>query len=150
VDDEAARDGRENLRRVEDELSVLLRRARAVSWEMAREVHPRLEANAYGLLLYLWRSGPTRLTDLATQLGIGKGTLSRQIRNLESLGLVCRAPDPVDGRAALLEVTDHGRRRFDEARDARLGQLRRTLDGWPREDLAEFARLLGSFNAASE
>jgi DNA-binding MarR family transcriptional regulator len=150
VDDETARGARDNLRAVEDELTVLLRRARAVSWEMAREVHPRLEANAYGLLLYLWRSGPTRLTDLATQLGIGKGTLSRQIRNLESLGLVRRHPDPVDGRAALLELTEAGQRRFDEARAARLEQLHGTLDGWPRADLAEFARLLRRFNAAPD
>ena len=150
MDDEVGRGGRDNLRTVEDELTVLLRRARAVSWEIARELHPKLEANAYGLLLYLWRSGPTRLTDLATRLGIGKGTLSRQIRNLESLGLVHRMPDPVDGRAALLELTVEGERRFDEARTARLAQLRRTLDGWPRTDVVEFARLLGRFNAAPD
>ncbi|MEV4755239.1 MarR family transcriptional regulator [Micromonospora sp. NPDC049559] len=150
MDDETTRRQADDLRRVEDELSVLLRRARAVSWDMAREVHPRMDANAYGLLLSLWRSGPTRLTDLAVGLGVGKGTLSRQIRNLESLGLVQRRPDPDDGRAALLELTEEGQRRFEEARTARLGPLRRTLNGWPSGDLAEFARLLGRFNAANE
>ncbi|MEE3920036.1 MarR family transcriptional regulator [Micromonospora sp. BRA006-A] len=38
--------------------------------------------------------GSIRLTDLAAKLGIGKGTLSRQIGGLEALGLVRRDPDP--------------------------------------------------------
>lgn len=46
----------ETLRAVEHELTALLRRGRAVSWEVAREVHPNLEPNAYGLLLWLRRS----------------------------------------------------------------------------------------------
>lgn len=138
--------GLDPLRSVEHELTVLLRRARATSWEVAREVHPHLEANAYSLLLWLWRSGPTRLTDLAGQLGISKGTLSRQIRGLESLGLVRRQPDPADGRAALLNLTEQGQRRFDEARGARLQQLHRSLAGWPAGDQVEFARLLHRFN----
>ena len=41
----------ETVRAVEHELTALLRRSRAVSWEIARQVHPNLEPNAYGLLL---------------------------------------------------------------------------------------------------
>ena len=52
---------------------MLLRRSRSVSWEIAREVHPNLEPNAYGLLLWLRRSGPIRLTDLAALLGRQQG-----------------------------------------------------------------------------
>ncbi|MEU4716083.1 MarR family transcriptional regulator [Micromonospora purpureochromogenes] len=136
----------ETLRAVEDELTALLRRGRALSWEIAREVHPNLEPNAYGLLLWLRRSGSIRLTDLAVRLGIGKGTLSRQIHGLEGLGLVRRDPDPDDRRAALISLTEEGTRRFDAARAARLGQIRRTMESWPRRDVAEFARLLHRFN----
>ncbi|MGN9803791.1 MarR family winged helix-turn-helix transcriptional regulator [Micromonospora sp. L32] len=136
----------ETLRAVEDELTALLRRGRALSWEIAREVHPNLEPNAYGLLLWLRRSGSIRLTDLAVRLGIGKGTLSRQIHGLEGLGLVRRDPDPDDRRAALISLTEEGIRRFDAARAARLGQIRRTMESWPRRDVAEFARLLHRFN----
>ncbi|NYF57472.1 MarR family winged helix-turn-helix transcriptional regulator [Micromonospora purpureochromogenes] len=138
----------ETLRAVEDELTALLRRGRALSWEIAREVHPNLEPNAYGLLLWLRRSGSIRLTDLAVRLGIGKGTLSRQIHGLEGLGLVRRDPDPDDRRAALISLTEEGTRRFDAARAARLGQIRKTMESWPRRDVAEFARLLHRFNEA--
>ncbi|WP_422738761.1 MarR family winged helix-turn-helix transcriptional regulator [Micromonospora sp. WMMD729] len=136
----------EPIRAVEHELTALLRRGRAVSWEIAREVHPTLEPNTYGLLLWLRRSGSIRLTELAARLGVGKGTLSRQINGLEALGLVRREPDPSDRRAAQISLTEEGQHRFDVARSARLGEFLRTLDDWPARDVQEFARLLGRFN----
>ncbi|WP_433531935.1 MarR family winged helix-turn-helix transcriptional regulator [Micromonospora sp. CA-263727] len=138
----------ESLREVEHELTALLRRGRAISWEIASEVHPDLEPNTYGLLLWLRRSGAIRLTDLAARLRIGKGTLSRQIQSLESLGLVRREPDPSDRRAAQLSLTEEGQRRFDNARAPRLGQIRRALESWPQQDVEDFARLLRRFNDA--
>lgn len=85
---------------LERELAVFLRRARASSGEMAREVHPELEAAAYGLLVRLESAGRQRATDLAAYFGVGKATMSRQLRALEALGLVAREPDPADGRAS--------------------------------------------------
>ncbi|MFJ6199980.1 MarR family winged helix-turn-helix transcriptional regulator [Micromonospora sp. NPDC092111] len=136
----------ETLRALEHELTALLRRGRALSMEIAREVHPNLEPNAYGLLLWVRRSGPIRLTDLATLLGIGKGTLSRQIQGLEVLGLVRRDPDPADRRAAQLCLTEEGTRRFDAARTARMEQMRRSMENWPKRDVEDFARLMHRFN----
>jgi DNA-binding MarR family transcriptional regulator len=131
---------------VEREIAVLLRRARAASSEMARGLHPDLESDAYGLLALLNLGGPTRLTTLAVQLGVGKGTTSRQIAGLEKLGLVRRRPDPNDGRAALLEMTEEGCEAFNRTRAARLERLRRMLDSWPQDDLSVLARLLNRLN----
>ncbi|MEU5939318.1 MarR family transcriptional regulator [Micromonospora sp. NPDC047548] len=136
----------EILRAVEHEVTALLRRGRVISWEIARGVHPDLEPNAYGLLLWLRRCDSIRLTDLAARLGIGKGTLSRQIQGLEGLGLVRRDPDPTDRRASLLRLTEEGQHRFDAARSARLGQFREKLDNWSERDVTEFAKLLRRFN----
>lgn len=136
----------EPLRMVEHELTTLLRRGRTVSWGLVKEVHPHLEPNSYGLLLWLRRSGSTRLTDLAARLGISKGTLSRQIRGLEALGLVRREPDPTDRRSAQLRLTEEGQRRFDAARSSRVAELEQALGTWSTRDLADFARLLRQFN----
>ncbi|MFC9633606.1 MarR family transcriptional regulator, partial [Streptomyces mirabilis] len=73
---------------LERELTLLLRRARASSGEMAREVHPDLEASAYGLLFRLDECGRQRATELAAYIGVGKATMSRQLHALEELGLV--------------------------------------------------------------
>ncbi|MGW8380165.1 MarR family transcriptional regulator [Streptomyces sp. ODS28] len=131
---------------LERELAVFLRRARANSGEMAREVHPDLEAAAYGLLVRLEDAGPQRATDLAEYFGIGKATISRQLRALDALGLITRSPDPGDGRASVLTLTDEGRERFTRVREARRAEYVRRLAAWDRGEIAELARLLHRFN----
>lgn len=135
---------------LERELAVFLRRARASSGEMARAVHPELEAAAYGLLVRLEDAGQQRATDLAAYFGVGKATMSRQLRALCELGLVTREPDPADGRASLVRITEEGRARFTRVRDARRAQYVRKLNDWDRGEVAELARLLHQLNASAE
>ncbi|MEU9759735.1 MarR family transcriptional regulator [Streptomyces sp. NPDC047985] len=135
---------------LERELAVFLRRARANSGEMAREVHPELEPAAYGLLVRLESAGRQRATDLAAYFGVGKATVSRQLRALENLGLVAREPDPADGRASLVHLTDEGLARYRSVRDARRDRYVRKLADWDREEVAELARLLHHLNARAE
>ncbi|MCQ4208304.1 MarR family winged helix-turn-helix transcriptional regulator [Streptomyces longispororuber] len=135
---------------LERELTVFLRRARASSGEMAREVHPDLEPAAYGLLVRLEECGAQRATELAAYIGVGKATMSRQLRALEELGFVAREPDPADGRAWLVSLTDRGRADFRQVRDARRVRYVRQLAGWDRHEVAELARLLHQLNAGAE
>ncbi|MGW3499134.1 MarR family winged helix-turn-helix transcriptional regulator [Streptomyces globisporus] len=135
---------------LERELAVFLRRARASSGEMAREVHPELEPAAYGLLVRLEAAGRQRATELAAYFGVGKATMSRQLHSLENLGLVAREPDPADGRAWLVHLTDDGLARFRSVRDARRGRYVRNLADWDRAEVAELARLLHQLNARAE
>ncbi|MEV7393604.1 MULTISPECIES: MarR family winged helix-turn-helix transcriptional regulator [Streptomyces] len=135
---------------LERELTVLLRRARASQGEMAREVHPDLESAAYGLLVRLDECGGRRATELAAYIGVGKATMSRQLRALEELGLVAREPDPADGRAWLIALTEEGRRRVGRVREARRGRYVRQLAHWPRQEVAELARLLNQLNGVME
>lgn len=135
---------------LERELAVFLRRARASSGEMAREVHPDLEPAAYGLLVRLEDAGQQRATELAGYFGVGKATMSRQLRALEELGLVAREPDPADGRASLVRLTDEGRSRFRRVRDARRDRYMSKLAGWDRGEVAELARLLHQLNKRAE
>jgi len=127
-------------------LSVLFRRARAASGEIAREVHPELEPAAYGLLVRLDEVQPERATDLAAYFGVGKATVSRQLRALEDLGLVTREPDPIDGRAYLMRLTSEGRARFDRVRSARRDRYLSRLSGWDRADISHLSRLLHRLN----
>ena len=135
---------------LERELTVLLRRARASQGEMAREVHPDLESAAYGLLVRLDECGRQRATALAGYIGVGKATMSRQLRALEELGLVAREPDPADGRASLVALTDEGRRRVGRVREARRERYVRQLAHWDRREVAELARLLHELNRGVE
>ncbi|MFC0599542.1 MarR family winged helix-turn-helix transcriptional regulator [Streptomyces palmae] len=135
---------------LERELAVFIRRARASSGEMAREVHPELEPAAYGLLVRLVDAGEQRATDLASYFGVGKATMSRQLRALEVLGLVTRTPDPADGRAFLVRLTEEGRQRFQQVRTARRARYAQRLASWERTEVAELARLLHRLNMVQE
>lgn len=55
------------------------------------------------------RTGPLRLAALAEAEGINPTMLSRIVARLVELGLVERAPDSADRRAALVEATRDGR-----------------------------------------
>ncbi|MEW2129614.1 MarR family transcriptional regulator [Streptomyces sp. NPDC005435] len=135
---------------LERELTVLLRRARANQGEMAREVHPDLESSAYGLLIRLDECGGQRATELAAYIGVGKATMSRQLRALEELGLIAREPDPADGRAWLVTLTDEGRCRVGTVREARRARYVSQLAHWDRQEVAELARLLHQLNGIAE
>lgn len=135
---------------LERELTVLLRRARANQGEMAREVHPDLESSAYGLLVRLDECGRQRATGLAAYIGVGKATMSRQLRALEELGLVSREPDPADGRAWLVELTPEGRARVGRVREARRARYAGRLADWNPAEVTELARLLHQLNRQME
>ena len=133
-------------RALEHQLALLLRRARAMSKDLAREVHPGMESEAYGLLVRISEGGNVRAADLASYFGIGKATVSRQITLLETLGLVQRAPDPDDGRAAVLSLTPDGQQRLSVVREARRAQYHRRMQDWEPADVQQLARLLERFN----
>ena len=132
---------------LEHELGVFMRRARAAADRLSRAVHPELDSGAYGLLSYLRDHGPARPSDLAGFVGVGKATISRQVKVLEDLGLIERRPDPADRRAHLLALTAEGTRRLDAVRSARLEHFHRRLSTWPEEDVRMLATLLARLNA---
>ncbi|MGH3505894.1 MAG: MarR family winged helix-turn-helix transcriptional regulator [Nocardioidaceae bacterium] len=83
-----------------------------------------------------------RLVDLAERAGVTKQAMSELVVDLERLGYLRRRPDPADGRAKLIELTERGWKIVNSALDAfasmeqeladrlgptRLRQLRRTL-----------------------
>jgi DNA-binding MarR family transcriptional regulator len=136
--------------RLEREIALLLRRARAISTRLAGELHPELDGAAYGLLALLQDAGPLRASDLFARLGLDKSTVSRQVANLVDLGLVDRTADPVDGRAQVLTPSAEGTTRLARVRDSRRARWEADLNDWPAEDVAALAELLGRLNRLGE
>ncbi len=143
-------DAQEAFARLEREIGLLLRRARAISTRLAGELHPDLDGAAYGLLALLQDTGPLRPSDLVTRLGLDKSTVSRQISNLVDLGLVDRAADPVDGRAQVLTPSAEGAGRLARIREVRRARWEADLGDWPAEDVARLGELLARLNRLGE
>lgn len=138
----------DGLRQLEQEVGVLVRRVRRVVHERARAVHPDLQPVSYLMLGYLLHDGPVRASALSVAFDMDKGSVSRQVQTLLDLGLLDRTPDPADGRATLLSVSDEGRRRLADVADHRRKLLAERLGDWSEADLDQFVGLLSRYNAA--
>ena len=100
------------------------------------------------MLLFPLTTGPLRPGALAELSHADPSTVSRQVAELVARGLVRREPDPSDGRASLLAITDAGREVCDRVRTVRRELLASAVAGWPDAELSALAGLLGRFNAA--
>ncbi len=138
----------ETVRLLENEVGVLIRRVRRVIHERARAVHPDLMPASYLMLAHLAEVGPVRSSVLAETFGIDKGAISRQVQNLADLELIERSPDPADGRATLLSVTDDARARLGEVTRHRRKHLDERLGDWSDDDLGNLVTSLARYNAA--
>ncbi len=138
----------ETVRLLETEVGVLIRRVRRVIHQRAQSVHPDLMPASYLMLAHLADSGPVRSSVLAGTFGIDKGAISRQVQNLVDLELIDRSPDPDDGRATLLSVTDDARTRLGEVAQHRRKLLDERLGDWSDDDLNDLVALLARYNAA--
>lgn len=136
------------VRSLEHEIGTLLRRIRRGLTERATEVHPDLNATSYMLLTTLTELGARRAADLAELFALDKGSVSRLVHQLLELGLIERSPDPADGRASILSVTDAAVRRLDTVRNHRREHFDDRLDGWDPQEIEDLADRLGRFNLA--
>ena len=99
-------------------------------------------SQAQGRLLAGIDAGGTRLTVLAERAGIAKQTATALVDKLEAAGYVERVPDPGDGRARLVRLTERAEAMIPVARaeeqrierewqahlgPRRMGQLREAL-----------------------
>jgi DNA-binding MarR family transcriptional regulator len=130
------------------ELGMFLRRVNRMHDKRGDSPIAGPDRAAYALLGRVAADGPARLSALAGEMCVDLSVVSRQVAALEAAGLVARSPDPADGRASLIAVTEAGKELFDRKREKFQALLRTLLVDWSPAERAEFARLLGLFNAA--
>jgi DNA-binding MarR family transcriptional regulator len=88
-----------------------------------------LSLTAAATLSTLERSGPCRLTWLATREGVTQPAMTQLIARLQDAGLVDRAADPADGRVTQIRLTDDGRATVARRRAVRADRLAELLAG---------------------
>ena len=95
------------------------------------------------------RDQPTA-TELARELGLDPGYLSRILRGFETRGLIARETSDMDGRQSLLSITARGRRLFapieahtNEAMGAMLGELSPAAQARLVDAIRTIERVLG-------
>lgn len=132
---------------VDSVLAALMTVGRTMRQRVAGD---ELEPGSFWLLKNIAAGEPLRVTALAACTNLDTSTVSRQVAQLDRAGLVERTPDPDDGRAHRLQLTDTGRSRLHDAFARRRALLRRVLDRWDTDDVVAMDRLLGRFVADLE
>jgi DNA-binding MarR family transcriptional regulator len=103
------------------------------------------DRSAHVLLYTLSHAGPMRLSDLAATVHVDASTVSRQAAQLVTEQLLVRQPDPEDGRASVVALSDSGTRVVEEMIQRRRAFIDSTVAGWSAEDLRTFTSLLHRF-----
>jgi MarR family transcriptional regulator, transcriptional regulator for hemolysin len=80
---------------------------------------------------------------LARAMHIEGPTLTRHLDGLEDAGLIVRTREPSDRRAVRVELTEAGRAKHAELRQAVIGFNRRLTSGLSEAELEELRGLLG-------
>ncbi|HEY8527496.1 MAG TPA: MarR family winged helix-turn-helix transcriptional regulator [Acidimicrobiales bacterium] len=120
---------------------------------LKRTVNARFQPSGLSLarlrtLYQLVANGPSRMGELSACLDVAPRTMTSTVDAMVRDGLVERQPDPADGRATVVAITDAGLRAYEEGRrlQARaVADLFDVLDAGQRAALAEIlARLEGA------
>ena len=101
-----------------------------------------------GVLIALGQTGPITQRKLTELLGIRPGSASEVIAKLEYHGLICRSPNPVDGRTVDITLTEEGQRQSIAARQQRIRRHDEMFSCLSEEEKQQLQDLLGKLNRA--
>ncbi len=118
---------------------AIVRTSRRLRQEAAG-VAGQLTPTAAAALATVERHGPLTPSELAEIERVKRPTATRTLGGLGEAGLVERAPDPEDGRSALVSVTAEGRERLRRLRGRKNAYLARRMRDLPDDDVAALAR----------
>jgi DNA-binding MarR family transcriptional regulator len=135
------------VREVEEQMSVLAGHIRASLRDAALAIDPTLQPFGLKLLRTLTNCGPIHSSAVADLLMTDRSVVSRQVRQLEDLGLIELQPDPADRRARFLAVTPLATQRLKEARVNDKVMLHSQLATWSAADLHQFAAFIARLNS---
>jgi len=132
-------------------------RLRAVLGRLARQLRTTPSAAEAGLtptkisvLLGLDRRGRMRISELAESEGLNPTMLSRMISTLVDEGLLDRASDAGDRRAAWVQVTDDGHRLAERMRRERTEVVNRGIAGLDDADREVLQRAIPALEALAD
>jgi DNA-binding MarR family transcriptional regulator len=96
-------------------------------------------------LVLLQLRGPLRATEMATTLSLDISTVSRQLKQLSTEGLIEKEQDPNDARAYVVRLTSHGTQVVNELMSRREALIEQSLSSWSPTDRQTFQSLLNRF-----
>ena len=88
----------------------------------------------------------TPSTALGPKMGMEATSLSRILKSMEEKGLICRKPNPEDGRGVLIHLTDFGLEKRKDSKDVVLRFNETVRSEVNEEDLMGFFKVIQTIN----
>jgi DNA-binding MarR family transcriptional regulator len=119
---------------------AIVRTARRLRQEAVEAGGAELTPTAASALATIERHGPLTPSELAEVERVKRPTATRTLGVLTEAGLVDRAPDPEDGRSALVSISAAGRARLRRLRGRKNAYLARRMRDLPADDVETLER----------
>jgi DNA-binding MarR family transcriptional regulator len=135
---------------IEESLGYLVNRAaRLFAGRLGDALRPfNIGTAQWAVLMHLWSADGLTQAQLARRIAIEQPTMVRTIDRMERDGLVSRVPDPTDGRASRIMLTEHGTSLRDQLVPLADGVNRDTTSALTSEEVATLRQLLAKLVAA--
>lgn len=132
-------------------------RLRSAIGRLSRRLRTTASGRAAGLtptgisvLLNVVRTGPVRLSELASSEGLNPTMLSRVVAGMVQDGLLQRSSDDGDRRAAWVSATAAGRTLAERMRRERTDAINTAMSGLTADDWRRIERALPALEALAE
>jgi DNA-binding MarR family transcriptional regulator len=119
---------------------AIVRTSRRLRQEAAGAGGGELTPSAVSALASVERHGPLTPSEIAAIERVKRPTITRTLGCLEREGLIDRAPDPADGRSALVSVNGAGRERLRRLRGRKNAYLARRMKDLSDEEVETLER----------
>ena len=96
----------------------------------------------FAVLEILYHKGDMRIGDIIEGILATGGNMTVVIENLEKDGFITRYPDPKDGRASLIHITDKGKERMDHIFPTHVENISDIFEALTREEKDQLIGLL--------
>jgi DNA-binding MarR family transcriptional regulator len=122
----------------------------ALGTAVVRTRSRQLSLTAASTLATLERTGPRRLTDLATNEGVTQPSMTAVVSQLSHVGFVERRADPADLRVVLVAITAKGRRQLRGMRRASASVITTLIDKLTETEMATLSAALPALRHLEE
>lgn len=129
-----------------EQLNALISASHALNVKAAARFDSSLQPAAFHIIRWLYSYGPTSAAVLAESTAMDRSSVSRLVKQLESLGYVKKDASPDDGRRILLSLTEVGKQKTISALKEKESVFYERISNWNTDDLHEFIKMLRSFN----
>lgn len=128
------------------QLNALISASHALNVRAAAKFDSSLQPAAFHIVRWLYSYGPTSAATLAESTAMDRSSVSRLVKQLESLGYVNREASPHDGRGIVLSLTEDGKQRIMDALKEKESVFYERLSDWKDAELHDFIQMLRHFN----